>query len=210
MERPSRRSRPSEQLLGARPFRPHHGAQPPLVRLAERGDLEGIAGGDDQALLAGGEADQHGIAQPRLGGDPLRIGIRLGLGEVVEVDGGGHQLALEEALVAGLAALRHDGKPGVALAQRPLQQRIVAAAHDRRRLGRQGAVRAHHAAEQPAVEIGAREQPLARHLGAGDLPVRDQLIELALLQPQVVRGLRRRQQAQTCVWLHFPASDSND
>jgi hypothetical protein len=67
----------------------------------------------------------------------------------------GDHLAPEEAPVASLRALGQHGEAGPALAQRPLQKRVVAAAHNRGRLGGKRARGAYHPGEQPAVEIGA-------------------------------------------------------
>jgi hypothetical protein len=62
-----------------------------------------------------------------------------------------------------------------------------------------------HAGQQPTIEISAREQPLAGHFGAGDLPFGHQLMELPLLQAQIVGRLRGRQQLQACTELHIIA-----
>ena len=121
------------------------------------------------------------------------------------MDCGGHDLALQEATITGLAALRQDRETGAALDQRPLQQRIMAATDDRRRIGRDHAERPGHAREQPAVQIAARKQPLAGDLRARDRSFCHQFVELALLDAQVVGGLGRRQELEPCVWLHFSA-----
>ena len=88
----------------------------------------------------------------------------------------------------GLAADRQRGKTGAALAQRPFQQRIVAAADDRRRLGTRQPGRPRNAGGQPVIELGLGEQPAAGDLGARHAALGHHLIDLALLEAEIGGG----------------------
>src|SRR6516165_7528621 len=101
---------------------------------------------------------------------------------------------LKETLVPRLASFWENGEAGTTLRQRPLQERVMTAAHDRRRFGRNNPVGSRHPSKQPAVEVGARKQPLAGDLRAGDLTFGNQLVKLALLYAEIVGCFGGRQQ----------------
>ena len=163
--------------------------------------LERIAGGDDEPLLAPRERDQHRVVQAGRNGDRLRVRRIVVAIEPMQVDRGRDHLAAREPLQSGLAAFRQAREPRAAFAQRPFQQRIVAAADDRRRrrMGKRG--RPGIPGGEPAIERRLRKQPFAGHLRAGHGGVGDQLIELALRQPEIGGGFFGGQQfrhAESC------------
>ena len=103
---------------------------------SDAGDVaqpERIAGGDDEPLLAPRERDQHRVVQAGRDGDRLDVRRVVVAIEPMQVDRGRDDLAAREPLQSGFAAFRQAREPRAALAQRPFQQRIVAAADDRRR-----------------------------------------------------------------------------
>ena len=173
------------------------------------GELERIAGRDQQALLAAGERDHHRVVQAGRVRDRVGIGALVVAVEPVQVNGRRHDLAAGEPPQAGFAAFRQAREPRPAFAQRPFQQRIVAAADDRRRrLGqRRGGQQARR---HPAVERRLRKQPAAGDLGAGHRAVGHQLIELALGQPEIGGGLVGGQKIRhlhkpvnSCIWFQI-------
>ena len=116
----------------------------------------------------------------------------------VQVDGRDHHLAARQPPQSFFASFRQAREAAAALAQRPFQQRIMAAADDRRRSDIGERRRRDQAGRHPAVEGSARKQPTARHLGARHRALRHELIELALGQAQVGRGLVGGQEDRAC------------
>ena len=104
-----------------------------------------ISGRDQQALFAARERDHHGVVQAGRVRDG--VGIRRVVVAVGRA-GGSPRPSPRRARAdeAGFAAFRQAREPAAAFAQRPFQQRIVAAADDRRRRLRAGA-----SATSPAV-----------------------------------------------------------
>src|SRR6185312_11319029 len=81
---------------------------------------------------------------------------------------------------------------------------VLAAADDRRRVCGDHAFWTRQSRQHPEVQLVARKQPLAGHLAAGDRARGDQLIELALAEPQVICGLAGGQEfhpAPVCIFL---------
>ena len=81
----------------------------------------------------------------------------------------------------------------------------MAAADDERGFRGNHAMGPRHPGQQPAIKIGPREQPLAGHLGARHLIAGNELVQLALFEPQIVSCLIGRKQLQTCAILHLYA-----
>ena len=157
---------------------------------------ERIAGGDDEPLLAPRERDQHRVVQTGRDADRLRVRHVVVAIEPMQVNRGRDHLAAREPLQSGLAAFRQARQPRPAFAQRPFQQRIVAAADDqrRRRMGKR--CRPRVPGGKPAIERRLRKQPFAGHLRAGHGGVRNELIELALGQPEIGGGFLGGQQVR--------------
>src|SRR5262249_33739599 len=57
------------------------------------------------------------------------------------------------------------------------------------------ASRARQVGRQPMIEFGLGKEPLPGHLGARDLALGNQLVDLALLEPKVFGGFRCREKA---------------
>ena len=72
--------------------------------------------------------------------------------EPVQMDGGRHHFAAHQAAQAGFAALGQISETRAAFAQRPFEQRIVAAADDRRRRGLRELLPGDQPGHDPAVE----------------------------------------------------------
>ncbi len=153
--------------------------------------LQRVARRHEEPLLAARKRDHHRIVKARRSGDRIAVRHLIIAVEPVQMDGGGGDLAAGEPPQPGLAPFRQAGKGAAALAQRPFQQRIVAAAHDRRRrlMGERGR---NQTGRQPAVERRLRKQPLAGHLGARHRAVRHQLVKLALGETQIGGGFLGR------------------
>src|SRR5215475_2633934 len=81
----------------------------------------------------------------------------------------------------------------------------MAAAYDGWRFGGNKPVGPCHASKQPAIKVSTGKQPLAGNLGAGDLPLGDEFVELAFPYAKVIGGFGGCQQLQTCALLHMPA-----
>ncbi len=111
-----------------------------------------------------------------------------GSSSACRVHGGGDGLAGGETIEACFAADRERGKAGAALAQSPFQQRVVAAADDRRRLRPRQPGRPRHAGGQPVIEFGLGEQPAAGDLGARHRALGHHLIDLAFLEAEIGGG----------------------
>ncbi len=135
-------------------------------------------------------------------GHGLGIGLLVVAVEAVQMDRRERDLVASEPPQSGLAAFGQAGQSTAALAQHPFQQRIVAAADDRRRRGRCNPARGDQARRKPAIERAPGKQPPARHLGAGHRSLRHELVELALGKPQIGRGLVGGQQIRH---MHSPA-----
>src|SRR6185503_5203473 len=106
---------------------------------------------------------------------------------------------------SGLASLGQSGQPRSALAQGPVEQRVMTPADDRHRSGRAESVRTLQARRQPVVKLAAGKQPASRHLGAGNGGLGHQLVELALLEAEIVGGLGQGEQLHEITWLHMTA-----
>ena len=124
------------------------------------------------------------------------IGLLVIAVETVQMDCRDHHFATHQPPQSFLASFREAREAAAAFAQRPFQQRILTAADDRRRSRMRKNGRRNQARRHPAVERGARKQPAPGHLGAGHRAVRDELIELALGQSQIVRRLVGGQQVR--------------
>jgi hypothetical protein len=124
----------------------------------------------------------------------------------VEMDGGGNHLAARQPIDAAHGAFIERSQRRTGLAQGPFQQIVLAAADDRRRIGRHHAGRPGEAREYPDIELMSREQPLARHFAAGNGARGDELIKLPLTQPEVIRGLTGGQKlhfAFVCIFMRL-------
>src|SRR5262245_14582416 len=161
--------------------------------------------GNHHPLLALSKSDQYGVIEGRFPSHDLDVGILFRIIEVMEMYRGGDDLALVEALISRLASFWEDGETRTSLRQSPLQKRIMAAAHDRRRFGWNDAIGPCHASKQPPIKVSAGKQPLAGNLRARDLPLGDEFVELAFPDPKVFGGFGGCQQLQTCALLHMPA-----
>ncbi|MGX1290754.1 hypothetical protein AB7M75_000662 [Bradyrhizobium ottawaense] len=105
-----------------------------------------------------------------------------------------HHLVALQALEPAHATLAHRSQARAGFAQAPIQQLVLAAAHDRRRLRDQHAGRTREAREHPEIEFVAREEPLPGHLGTGDRAGGDEFVELAFAEPKIVGGFAGRQE----------------
>jgi hypothetical protein len=94
----------------------------------------------------------------------------------VEVHCHGHHLVALQALEPARAALAHRSQARAGFAQTPIQQLVLAAADDRRRLRDQHAGRTRQSRQHPEVELVPREEPLSGHLGAGDRAGGDEFV----------------------------------
>ena len=126
--------------------------------------------------------------KPGPAGNSLQIGAIV-IALAVQVEGGRCNLVALKPVQPRLGALGEQGETRAGLPRRPFEQGIMAAADDRRHgLGNE-AIGPGETSRHPAVERGAREQPLAGHLRAGNGCMRHQFVELALLEPQIGGGL---------------------
>ena len=174
-------------------------------------DLERIAGRQQQALLAAAERDHHRILQIAAAANGGDVGIGFRVFQGMQVQAGGDGLAGDEAVESGFAADRERGQPRAALAQRPFQQRVVAAADDRRRLRSGHAFGPRNAGGQPMVEIGLREQPAAGDLGAGHSALGHHFVDLAFLEAEIAGGFGGREElhgspARLCIFFDIAKS----
>ena len=173
--------------------------------VVDAADLERIAGRQQQALLAAAEGDHHRVLQIAAAANGGNIGIGFRVFQGMQVHGGGNRLAGGEAVEAGFAADRERGEPGAAFAQRPFQQRVVAAADDRRRLRTRHAGRPRNAGGEPAIELGLGKQPAAGDLGAGHRALGHHFIDLAFLEAEIAGGFGGREKlhgspARICIY----------
>ena len=151
--------------------------------IAEPGDALGVAGRHDQALHPPGPFDQndrharHGALEVT----PVPV---LGLG-LVDVHAGGDRLAGGKPGQPVQAAVEERRELAAGFAQRPLEQRIVAAG-DHRRAPMQpfGAAGVFRLLPHPGLDHLAREQQLAGDPAHRDRLLGDQLVHLALLDPE--------------------------
>ena len=108
----------------------------------------------------------------------------LGLG-LVDVEAGGERLARGEPGETVEAAVEERGELAAGFAQRPFEQGVVAARQHRRarvqRLRPAGVIRL---APDPGLDQRAREQELAGDPADRDGVLGDQLVDLALLDPE--------------------------
>ena len=186
--RPASRQQRQQQKLRAGAVRPQRDARAGRRDRGDVGELQRIARRDQQALLAAGECDHHHVVQAGRVRDRVGVGAVVVAVDPVQVNGRRHDLAAGEPAQAGFAALRQGREPRSAFAQRPFQQRIVAAADDRRRRLRQRRG-GQQPRRDPAVERRLGKQPAAGDLAARHGGVGDQLVELALGQPEIGGGL---------------------
>lgn len=193
------------KLLSAGAFGADGNAQLLLPCVSQPGEAQRIAGGNHHSLLARGETNQDTVIKRCLAADDFNVCIFFRVIEIMKVNGCGDDLAFEKTPVSRFAALGQDRQPRAAFAQRPLQERVMAPADNRRRLCGNYAVGPRHAREQPTVEIGAREQPLAGHLGTRDLAIGDKLIEFPLFEAEIGCRFSRRKQLEACADLHILA-----
>ncbi len=148
-----------EEKLRARPLGTQRQPRPPIDDVGNGIQTERIAGRDHNTLLAPREGDQHGVV--RLCALPNGLDIRVGLRAVerMKVDRRRDDLAHEKPIEPAFAALRQGRQRRPALAQRPFEQQIVAAADDAGRPGRHEPGRLQQGGHDPAIELGPREQP---------------------------------------------------
>ena len=130
-----------------------------------------IARRHQQSLFPPRHADQHRVV--KAGRDAHRgyIGIARGIGGqglAVEMDCRRHDLAALQALDAAPGAFVEGGETRARFAQAPFQQRILAAADDRRRFRHRHAGRPRHPGEHPEIKFMPGKQPFAGHFAAGN------------------------------------------
>jgi len=128
--------------------------------LRDRADIaqsERITRRDHDALLALRERDHNCVVESRRVGNGDDVGTSVVVLEGMQVDRRDHHLAPGQSPQSFLAPFRQACEAAAALAQCPLQQRIVAAADDRRRGHVRECRRRHQAGHHPAVEGRARK-----------------------------------------------------
>ena len=181
-----------QQQLRAGALRPHGDARALADHVVDRAELARIAGRQQEALLAPAEGDHHRVLRVAAAGHRRDIGVGAGILQRMQVHGGGDRLASAEARKPCFAADRQRGEAAAAFAQGPFQQRIVAAADDRHRLGALQPGRTRHARGQPVIELGLGKQPAAGDLGARHRALGHHLIDLAFLEAEIAGGFGGR------------------
>ena len=165
----------------------------------------GLPGGNQQALFAPHQSDQHGVMQARHRAHRRDIGV-LVAGNViaVEMHRRGDHLAALQAIDAARGAFGERRQTGAGFAQGPFQQIVLAAADNRRRVGGDHAGGTRQSRKHPEIQLLARKQPLAGHLAAGDRARGHEFVELALSEPDIVGSLAGGQKfhpAFICIFL---------
>jgi hypothetical protein len=160
-----------------------------------------IAGRDEQALGAAGPADGDDVGA---GNERADGGKVVGAGPGVEhVDPGEHGLVPGDRLEPDAGAADEHGEARARLAQRPFQKRLGGAGIDTR--GHRCLALRHLGMRlDPGVDQRAREQELAGRPAAGNRLTGDEVVDRALLQPQIVRQLRCRHQRH-CIFSRLSA-----
>ena len=126
----------------------------------------------------------HGLAR-KLAGDEAQVELA-GIG-VEYVHAGRERLAVRQPRESVDAAAEEGGDFRARLANRPVEQRIVAPREHRRRRCDLGRARGKlDPAPNPRFDEIAREQHLPRHPAHRDRLLRDKLVDLALLDPEEI------------------------
>jgi hypothetical protein len=163
---------------------------------------ERVSAPDDKALFPPGPLDQNEIRESQPFGRRRVVALPIRIGQV-KADRNG--LAGGEAFEPRFAPLEQRREPATRFAQRPFEQRVARSGDNRRRhqqpLVLKLGVRLHPAIHQPL-----REDQLARDARARDLPARNELIDRALLEPEIVGHFGSRQVvASASICLHIAA-----
>ena len=144
-----------------------------------------VAARNHQALGTPRPFDHHHGLARELAGDEAQIELP-GIG-IEYVHAGRERLAVREPRESVDAAAEEGGDFRARLADRPVEQRIVAPREHRRRRSEIGRARGElDPAPNPRFDEIAREQHLPRHPAHRDRLLRDELVDLALLDPEEI------------------------
>src|SRR5262245_2396674 len=143
-----------QQQLRAGALRPHSQTRTYPAYVFNRSEIQWIAWRNEQALFAPTKGDHHRILQSTAAFHSIDVCVGFYIVEDVEVDCGSKRLAGGETRKYCLAANRQRRQTGAALAQGPYEQRAIASADDRRRLGSRRSRRSRNTGGEPVIEFG--------------------------------------------------------